>query len=362
MDRAVQLILTRIGDDKSHGRKGPMTHGAVKVTTQLKEVDPATLATLESRLAAAEEGLRAAQQAREDLQLQAEERGRELVAAKELLRAEMTERATAEQQLKSAQCLLEAHALDLEAQLAERTAQLQAAKKSIETLCYSIAHDLRAPNRSMQGFAELLLAEHALALNATGREYLERIAAAAARNDSLILDMLAYGRLSHTALPCGEHSLETSIQTVLQSQSGDITAKKAIIQIKSPLPTVQANPTALEDALGPLLSNALKFTARGVIPKVTIWAEERGESVRVCVQDNGVGIPSEHHEKIFSIFERLHSAEAYPGTGMGLAIVQQAVERMGGRVGLNSEPGRGSCFWIELLKPRVPEPDERRAT
>jgi signal transduction histidine kinase len=156
-------------------------------------------------------------------------------------------------------------------------------------------------------------------------------------------------------LPCGEHSLEASVQTVLQSQSGDITAKKAIIQIKSPLPTVQANPTALEDALGHLLSNALKFTARGVTPKVTIWAEERGESVRVCVQDNGVGIPSEHHEKIFSIFERLNSAEAYPGTGMGLAIVQQAVARMGGRVGLTSEPGRGSCFWIELLKPRAPE-------
>ena len=138
------------------------------MTTQLKEVDPATIATLESRLAAAEEGLRASQQAGEELQLQAEERRRELLAAKELLRAEMTDRAAAEQQLQSAQYLLEAHALDLEAQLAERTVQLQAAKKSIETLCYSIAHDLRAPNRSMQGFAELLLAEHAQSLNATG--------------------------------------------------------------------------------------------------------------------------------------------------------------------------------------------------
>jgi len=335
--------------------KGP----AVEVAAPLKEVDPETLATLESRLAAAEESLRASQQAMEDLQLRAEERLRELLAAKGLLRAEMTERTTSEQQLKSVQCLLEAHALDLEAQVAERTAQLQAAKKSIETLCYSIAHDLRAPNRSMQGFAELLLAEHAHALNATGHEYLRRIAAAAVRNDCLILDMLAYGRLGHTALPCGEHSLETSLQTVLQSQSGDITAKKAVIQIKSPLPAVHANPTALEDALGRLLSNALKFMASGVTPEVTIWAEERGESIRVCVQDNGVGIPSEHHEKIFSIFERLHSSEAFPGTGMGLAIVQQAVERMGGRVGLNSEPGRGSCFWIELLKPRAPEPDER---
>jgi signal transduction histidine kinase len=327
--------------------KGPV----VELAAQLKEVDPAMLATLESRLAAAEESLRAAQRAREELQEEAEERLHQLLASKELLRAEMAERTTSEEQLKSAQCVLEAHAVDLEAKVAERTSELQAAKKSIETLCYSIAHDLRAPNRSMQGFAELLLAEHARALNPTGNEYLRRIAAAAARNDCLILDMLAYGRLSHTALPCSEHSLESSVQTVLQSQSGDITEKKAVIQIKSPLPMVHANPTALEDALGHLLSNALKFMSSGVTPEVTIWAEERADSVRVCVQDNGVGIPSEHHEKIFSIFERLHSAEAYPGTGMGLAIVQQAVDRMGGRVGLTSEPGRGSCFWIELLKP-----------
>src|SRR5207249_12300099 len=137
-------------------------------------------------------------------------------------------------------------------------------------------------------------------------EYLGRIAAAAVRNDALILDMLAYGRLSHTALPCSQHSLEASVQTVLQSQAGDIVARKAVIQIKSPLPTVQANPTALEDALGNLLANALKFTASGVTPQVTIWAEDRSEAIRVCLQDNGVGIPREHHEKIFNIFERLH--------------------------------------------------------
>jgi signal transduction histidine kinase len=294
--------------------------------------------------------------AKEQLEQRVRERTAELTRANDRLLAEMAERKRAEQELNLAQEQLRHQARDLEAQVAERTAHLQATNKSLETLCYSMAHDLRAPNRSVQGFAELLLSEHADQLDSVGRGYLKRIVAAAARNDCLILDMLAYGRLGHAPLPCSEQSLEATLETVLQHLASDIKSKNAKVNVSYPLPRALANPTALEETLTNLLTNALKFVAPGVIPEVSIWAHDKGDSVRLCIQDNGLGIKREHHEVVFKVFERLHSAEAYPGTGIGLAIVQKAVERMGGRVGLESEPGKGSLFWIELLKPEAGNP------
>ena len=104
-----------------------------------------------------------------------------------------------------------------------------------------------------------------------------------------------------------------------------------------------------------LISNALKFTAPDVRPSIHIRAIDQGEFIQISVQDNGIGIAAEHHDRIFRVFERLHGQESYPGTGIGLAIVRKGVERMGGRVGLASEPGEGSLFWIELPKASAPE-------
>jgi len=126
-------------------------------------------------------------------------------------------------------------------------------------------------------------------------------------------------------------------------------AEKAV-RIQGPLPPVWANPLALEQVLVNLLSNALKFVQPGVPPKVTIRAQEHDSRVRVVVEDNGIGIPLEQQKRIFDIFERLHSTDAYPGTGIGLAIVEKSMERMGGRVWVESTPGQGSRFWIELLR------------
>jgi signal transduction histidine kinase len=106
----------------------------------------------------------------------------------------------------------------------------------------------------------------------------------------------------------------------------------------------------LEQALANLLGNAMKFVADGVRPRVEVRVEAVGEFCRIFVQDNGIGIPVEHQQNIFRVFHRLHSAEKYPGSGIGLAIVQKSVERMGGKVGVSSEPEKGSCFWIELRR------------
>jgi signal transduction histidine kinase len=97
-----------------------------------------------------------------------------------------------------------------------------------------------------------------------------------------------------------------------------------------------------------LLNNAVKFVPKDITPKVTVWTEGNGHRVRLCVQDNGIGVPATHHTRIFKLFERLHTQAEYEGTGLGLAIVRKMTEQMGGKVGVESEPGNGSRFWIEL--------------
>lgn len=237
---------------------------------------------------------------------------------------------------------------DLEQTVEERTQHLKQTIRSLEIVCYNIAHDLRAPNRAIAGFAEVLLARHGARLDQTAQDCLTRIGAAARRSDALTLDLLAYGRLGHTELPCDCESLSLHVNRVISSLAADITATGASIEVSEPLPSVWANPTALEQVLSNLLTNAMKFVADGVTPRVCIRAEPAGIFTRVLVEDNGIGIPEEYQQGVFGVFERLDSSEKYPGSGIGLAIVQKSVERMGGRVGVTSKPQQGCCFWFEL--------------
>jgi signal transduction histidine kinase len=128
----------------------------------------------------------------------------------------------------------------------------------------------------------------------------------------------------------------------------EIRERKAQVRMAERLPPVRAHRVMLTQVLVNLVSNAIKFVARGVEPRVEIRAEPRDGRVRLWVEDNGIGIAAEYHERIFRMFERLNRQEDYPGTGIGLAIVRKATERMGGTAGVESEPGRGSRFWIEL--------------
>ena len=260
------------------------------------------------------------------------------------------EREEAEEAMRQARNELARANEDLERKVQQRTAHLNETIRSLERICYNIAHDLRAPTRSMQGFAQILLDEHSGKLDNTAREYLQRISASAERNDALILDLLAYGRLGHVELPCSRQDLQTHVEAAVQRLSDDFDGAEKAVRIQGSLPPVWANPLALEQVLINLLSNALKFVQPGVPPKVTIRAQELDSRVRVVVEDNGIGIPLEQQKRIFDIFERLHSADAYPGTGIGLAIVEKSMERMGGRVWVESTPGQGSRFWIELSR------------
>ncbi len=225
---------------------------------------------------------------------------------------------------------------------------LQESNEELEAFSYSVSHDLRAPVRAMQGFARVVLEDYGEKLDDLGRDYLDRIVAGACRMDSLIQDLLVYSRFGHTELTLGPVSLKQLLQEITRQMAPDLESKKAQVSVADDLPNVIANKMVLGQALENLVSNGVKFTPPGETPKVRIEAETIGAMVRLWIIDNGIGIPPEHHARIFRVFERLHTADTYPGTGIGLAIVRKGIERMKGRVGLESTPGKGSRFWLEL--------------
>jgi signal transduction histidine kinase len=239
---------------------------------------------------------------------------------------------------------------ELENRVARRTAALRESHEQMESFTYTVAHDLRAPLRAMQGFAAALLEDYGPVLDGQAKGFIQRIMASAQRMDALIQDLLAYSRISRTPLVLEKVRLGRIIESVLSLFESEIESKSAIIQVHAPLPDVKGHAGTIETILTNLVSNALKFVREGVPPDVRIRAEERGEMVRLWIEDNGIGIPRQYQDRIFKVFERLHGTESYPGTGIGLAIVRKGVERMGGRVGLESDTSQGSRFWIELPK------------
>src|SRR2546427_4280613 len=168
--------------------------------------------------------------------------------------------------------------------------------------------------------------------------------------DTMFQDLLAYSRLSRAQMLLQPLDLRSVMAQIRAHTEGEF--RKALLEVAIPeaFPHVMAHPTTLVQVVTNLLTNAVKFVAPGVRPHVRVWAEERGEWGRLWVEDNGIGIAPEHQDRIFRVFERLHGSEMYPGTGIGLAIVAKGMERMGGRAGVESTPGKGSKFWIELPK------------
>jgi len=258
---------------------------------------------------------------------------------------DISEQRVAQRALSEAHEQLADKAKHLETLVEQRTAKLRETIEELEAFSYSIAHDMRAPLRSLQGYGQFLGDEYADKIDDNGKMYIERITGSAARMDRLILDVLNYSRLVRSELPLGPVDLEKLLGGIVVTypnfQDGGST-----IHLEAPFPLVLGNEAALTQCLSNLLGNAVKFVADGVKPVVRVWADKFGEQVKIFVQDNGIGIAPDQFEKIFAIFQRVN--KGYEGTGIGLAIVKKAIERMGGRVGLVSEPGAGSTFWIEL--------------
>jgi PAS domain S-box-containing protein len=237
---------------------------------------------------------------------------------------------------------------DLERRVEDRTQALAEVNRELDAFAYSISHDLRAPLRTMQGYAEALVDDFGSGLPPEGRHYTQRIAAAATRMEDLIADILAYSRLAKDEISVRPESLEALLDQVLTDLEPMLISTEAAVRVERPLPEVQANRAVLRQVLNNLITNAVKFVRPGDRPTVSVHAQRGAGRVRVWIEDNGIGIAPEHQERIFDPFQRLHGIEAYPGTGIGLAIVRRAIARMGGSSGVESELGQGSRFWIEL--------------
>jgi PAS domain S-box-containing protein len=256
----------------------------------------------------------------------------------------------------------------LEQTVAERTAKLRETIGELEAFSYSITHDLRAPLRALQSFSIILEQEQAAKLDAAAKDYLHRIATSAHRMDKLIQDVLTYSQVLRTDLELEPVDVSKLLRGMIESYPNFQEAKMEIT-IDQDLPRVLGNEAALTQCLSNLLTNAGKFVAPGTKPRVRISAERfvlqpqsqserprqatanRGcqrnkRIIRIWVADNGVGIAERHWGKIFGMFHRLDAH--YEGTGIGLSIVRKAMERMGGKVGVESELGKGSQFWLEL--------------
>jgi PAS domain S-box-containing protein len=272
----------------------------------------------------------------------------ELTGFSKVLRDE-TARKLAEEALAEAQAKLKEHAANLERVVAKRTHDLQATNEQLEAFVYSIAHDLRTPLRSMIGYSQLLLDDYSGGLAETAGKLLKRIQASSEFMDKLLLDLLAYGRTARSEMVLAPVELRRAWETALFQCATQIEQLHARIDTIEPLPAVLAHEATLGQCLANLLNNALKFVEPGVEPRVRFWAEQRGDFVRVWVEDNGIGIAPSQHDRVFRVFERLNGSR-YTGTGVGLSIVRKGMERMGGRVGLISDQGEGSRFWIELPK------------
>jgi signal transduction histidine kinase len=216
-----------------------------------------------------------------------------------------------------------------------------------------VAHYLRAPLRAVQGLTQALMEDYAQDLDRLGRDYGQRIVAAVKRMDMLIGDLLAYASISRSEPRREPVSMTRVVHDVVAQLELEIAAREATLEVAEPLPEVIGHHLTLTQVVANLVSNGLKFTVAGTRPRLRIHAEPAGDLVRLWVEDDGIGIEGAHLARIFRIFERLHGVESYPGTGIGLAIVRKGMQRMGGDAGVESEPGRGSRFWVEL--PRAGE-------
>lgn len=237
----------------------------------------------------------------------------------------------------------------LEQLVAARTAELESANAALDSFASTVAHELRAPVRATAGYALAVQEDMGAQLAAEQKRYLERISQMAERMDDLIDDVLSFSRVAYATPRQAFVSLDQVVERAVDLHRSDMLAAGADVEIRRPLPAVSSDAAALREVLSNLIGNGLKFMVPGRKPVVRIWAEQREEGmIRVWVADNGIGISPSHQERIFQPFERLHGREAYPGSGIGLAIVQRVMDRLGGACGVVSAPDQGSRFWIDV--------------
>ncbi len=268
-----------------------------------------------------------------------------IVGASKIAR-DITEQKANAQALARVREQLAASNLALEERVRERTASLTDLLSQMETFSYTVSHDLRAPLRAMSGYARILQSDYAPRLDEEGAHFVDRIIRSCDRMNRMITDVLAYARVNRDRLDLQPLSL-SEIATHVVQQSLEFQSAKAIV-IPADTATVLGNEAFLTQIFANLFGNALKFIAPEKKPEIAVTFQNDGDFIRTEVRDNGIGIKPEHQTRLFGLFERVTADKRYEGTGIGLAIVKRAVERMGGTVGVDSDGVNGSRFWFKL--------------
>jgi signal transduction histidine kinase len=268
-----------------------------------------------------------------------EERDQALRMANKSLRAEVAERKAAEGKVRQLNA-------ELEDRVVERTAQLETANKELEAFSYSVSHDLRAPLRAVDGFSQAVLEDYGSQLPPEGQRDLQTIREGAQRMGTLIDDLLAFSRLSRAPLNKQPVNTDKLVRAVLEDLNSEREGRQIEIQIGE-LPSCQGDPALLKQVWTNLLSNAVKYTRHRNPAVIEIGCKAEQENV-YFVRDNGVGFNMKYVHKLFGVFQRLHRADQFEGTGVGLAIVQRVIHRHGGRVWAEAALDHGATFNFTL--------------
>jgi two-component system sensor kinase len=236
---------------------------------------------------------------------------------------------------------------ELEERARRRTLQLEAVNKELEAFTYSVSHDLRAPLRGMSGFARILEEDYGDKLDDDGRRYLEIIKSNAAQMGQLIDDLLALSRLGRQPLRAASISLEQIAAEAFRRVTADEPPRTIEFTVE-PLPNCRGDANLMQQVFVNLLSNAVKFTRHRSPARIEVGGTEKAGERTYFVRDNGAGFDMRYVGKLFGVFQRLHGPEEFAGTGVGLAIVKRIIERHGGRIWAEGEPGKGATFWFTL--------------
>jgi len=238
----------------------------------------------------------------------------------------------------------------LENKISERTSQLQAANRELETFTYSVSHDLKAPLRGIDGYSKLLNDLYGKQLNEEANHFIATIRSSALQMNQLIEDLLQYSRLERSHLQIKPVRIKSLISSILNIEEDEISGCNFSVKVNVPDINIFADPSGIQIVLRNIIDNAVKFTKKTANPEIIIKLEEADENWVISVKDNGIGFDMKYKERIFEIFQRLQRAEDFPGTGIGLAMVAKAMQRMNGKVRAESSPGKGSTFYLELPK------------
>jgi PAS domain S-box-containing protein len=236
---------------------------------------------------------------------------------------------------------------ELERRVAERTAELEAANKELEAFSYSVSHDLRAPLRAIDGFSRILQEDYVAHLPPMAQEYFQLVRSNAQQMGRLVDDLLAFSRLSRQPLAPRHVDHNLLVRQCVDELQVEANGRQIQLSVEQ-LPAAQGDPALLKQVWINLLANALKYTRRRAVARIEVGSQEHGAELIYFVRDNGVGFDMRYSDKLFGVFQRMHRAEEYEGTGVGLAIVQRIVHRHGGRVWADAEVERGATFSFTL--------------